>query len=264
VRVRGGAASFRGTGQPTVAPGAVKNRVMADYITEATRVVESLAPGGFPCPIRTPLVDDECRWFLRAIDRDVIRFRQCDPTCFRFKKWNESGPDHFDTPSGKPRHLFSKPIGPEAWLNREYVAHIAAYAKAVIDHGYAIERSTFSRYRKFTRDLISKRAGQGYETDAEFYDADARIHLQIEAKASAQQTERLAREMARAGSLAKLPIGTVKEIEYVLDLSPRFLWVVGPGSVDPATHVFKVTVDGLNAQFDPVGDLPEPMEVQEL
>jgi hypothetical protein len=25
-----------------------------------------------------------------------------------------------------------------------------------------------------------------------------------------------------------------------------------------------VTVDGLNAQFDSVGDLPEPMEVQEL
>ena len=35
------------------------------------------------------------------------------------------------------------------------------------------------------------------------------------------------------GRLAELPMGTVKEIEYVLDLAPRFLWVVGPGSVDP-------------------------------
>jgi len=31
----------------------------------------------------------------------------------------------------------------------------------------------------------------------------------------------------------------------VLDIAPRFLWVVGPGSVDPATHIFRVTVDGL-------------------
>ena len=137
--------------------------------------------------------------------------------------------------------------------------HIGAYAKAVIDHGYPIERSTFSLYRNFTRDLISKRAGQGYETDAEFYDADGHIHLQIEAKASTQQTERLAWEMARAGSLAELPTGTVKEIEYVLDLAPRFLWVLGPTRVDPATHMFKVTVDGLNARFDPVDEFPRPM-----
>ena len=146
--------------------------------------------------------------------------------------WGATGPDHFNTPSGKPRHLFSKPIGPEAWLNREYVPHIAAYARAVIERGYSIEHSSFSQYRKFTHDLISRRAGQNYETDAEFYDADSQILLQIEAKASAQQTDKLARELALAGSLAELPTGTVKEIEYVLDLAPRFLWVVGPGSVD--------------------------------
>ena len=45
--------------------------------------------------------------------------------------------------------------------------------------------------------------------------------------------------MARAGSLAELPTGTVKEIEYVLDLTPRFLWVLGPSSVDPATHMLR-------------------------
>lgn len=231
---------------------------MANQIAHASDLIESLAPGGFPCPIRTPLVEDECRWFLHAIDRQVIRFRECDPACFRFKKWNVTGPDHFDTPAGKPRHLFSKPVGPEAWLNREYVPHIAAYAKAVIDHGYSAERSSFSLYRKFSRDLIAKRAGQGYETDAEFYDPDGDIRLQIEAKASTQQTEKLAREMAQAGSLKDLPVGTVKEIEYVLDLAPRFLWVVGPGSVDPATHMFRVTVDGLNARFEPAGGFPAP------
>lgn len=233
--------------------------VMAEDVAEATRLVESLAPGGFPLVIRTPLVEDECRWFLRAVSSEIVNFRECDSTCFRFKKWSAGGPDHFDTPSGKPRHLFSKPIGPQAWLNREYVPHIAAYAKAVLDHRHSRERSTFSLYRKFTRDLISKRRGQAYETDAEFYDGSGSLHLQIEAKASTQQTEKLAREMAHAGSLADLPIGTVKEIEYVLDLAPRFLWVVGPGSVDPATHMFKVTVDGLNARFDPIDDFPGPM-----
>jgi hypothetical protein len=65
--------------------------------------------------------------------------------------------------------------------------------------------------------------------------------------------------MARAGSLAELPVGTVKEIEYVLELTPRFLWVVGPGSIDPASHLFTVTVDGLNARFDPVDDFPAPL-----
>lgn len=231
---------------------------MADGVIEATRLVRSLAPGGFPCPIRTPLAEDECKWFLRAVERRIVEFRECDETCFRFKKWKTKGPDHFETPSGKPRHLFSKPIGPEAWLNREYLPHIAAYAKAILDHGYTAERSSFSLYRKFTRDLIIKRAGQGYETDAEFYAADGRIHLQVEAKASTRQTEKLAIEMARAGSLVELPAGTVKEIEYVLDLAPRFLWVVGPGSVEPATHVFKVTVDGLNARFDAVDEFPAP------
>lgn len=232
---------------------------MVSDITRATSVIESLAPGGFACPIRIPLVEDECRWFLRAVDDGVVRFRECDSTCFRSKKWSTTGPDHFDTPAGRPRHLFSKPIGPQAWLNREYVPHIAAYAKAVIDHGYSTTRSSFSLYRTFTRDLISKRTGQGFETDAEFYDVERGVHLQIEAKASGQQAARLAGEMTRAGSLAELPIGTVKEIEYVLDLVPRFLWVVGPGSIDPARYLFRVTVSGLNARFTPLDEFPHPM-----
>ena len=105
----------------------------------------------------------------------------------------------------------SKPIGPKAWLNREYVPHIAAYAKAVLDHGYAVDHSTFSLYRKFTRDLIAKRAGQGYETDAEFYDASDALWLQIEAKASRQQTATLA--------------GQIAQHEAVLQLGSRLIFV---------------------------------------
>lgn len=99
-------------------------------IDEATRVIRGLAPGGADVPIRTPLHEDECLWFLRAIDDELVHFEECPDDCFRYKKWGLRGPDHFRTLAGKPRHLFSKPGGEVAWLNREYVPHIAAYAFA--------------------------------------------------------------------------------------------------------------------------------------
>lgn len=148
-------------------------------------------------------------------------------------------------------------MGTRLGWNREYVPHIAAYAFALA-RGYDATRSTFSLYRKFSRDLIAKRAGTTYETDAEFYDRDGAIHLQIEAKASPAQTARLAAAIERHGSLAELPTTAAKEIEYVLDVSPRYLWVVGPGSIEPPAHVYEVRVDGLNAVFEPVPDLPAP------
>lgn len=55
-----------------------------------------------------------------------------------------------------------------------------------------------------------------------------------------------------------MPANLAKEIEYVLDLAPRYLWVVGPGSIDPAHYVFAVEVDGLNAVFSPIDDVPRP------
>lgn len=226
-------------------------------IDDAVSLINHLAPGAAAVPIRTPLAQDECRWFVRAVAEEVVTFKTCPADCFRFKKFGVSGPDHFLTPSGKPRHLFSKPGAPEAWLNREYVPHIAAYAFA-LDRGYDGARSTFSLYRKFSRDLIAKRAGVSYETDAEFYGGDGAIHLQIEAKASAAQTARLAAAIETHGSLRDLPTSAAKEVEYVLDLSPRYLWVVGPGSIEPPAHVYAVDVRGLNARFESVADLPAP------
>lgn len=49
-----------------------------------------------------------------------------------------------------------------------------------------------------------------------------------------------------------------KEIEYLLDLAPQHLWLVGPGTVDPAAHVWSVTLDGLAATFTRVDDCPSP------
>ncbi|MGH8923841.1 MAG: hypothetical protein ACRDWA_04235 [Acidimicrobiia bacterium] len=60
--------------------------------------------------------------------------------------------------------------------------HIAAYAYAILGLGYLRELSSFSRYRSFGSDRISKRAGESYETDVEFYDANGRVYLQIEVK----------------------------------------------------------------------------------
>ena len=229
---------------------------MSDVCVEALGRLQALAPGGAPFVIREPLATDESEWFLRTLDAQLFPFRECPEDCFRYKKFGMAGPDHFSTPAGKPRHLFSKPGLDVAWLNREYVPHIAAYGFAVLARAYDPSRSSFSLYRAFSRDLIAKRKGQSFETDAEFYDFAKGIHLQVEAKASGKQTTTLADAIVAHGQLADLPDAAAKEIEYVLDLQPRFLWIVGPGSLDPPRHVFEVSVSGLNAKFRPLGDLP--------
>jgi hypothetical protein len=208
--------------------------------------------------VRIPFARDEAVWFLRSVEQNVVCFRECPADCFRFRKYGVAGPDHFDTPTGKPRHLFSKPGTETAWLNREYVPHIAAYGRAILDAGYPASRSAFSLYRVFSRNLLAKRQGQSFETDAEFYDTDGSIYLQVEAKASGPQTDQLAAAVAAHGQPAELPARAVKEVEYVLDLRPRFLWIVGPGSIDPAIHVFAVEVSRNNASFTPVEELPPP------
>lgn len=227
-----------------------------DDVARTRATLEQLAPGGARLTIRDPLVADERRWFNEALDRRLVEVRECPAQCFRRRKWNASGPDHFDTPAGAPRHLFSRPDLPEASLNREYIPHVAAYARAVFDLGYPNERARFSFYRKYQRDLLIKRAGASYETDVEFFDASGALFLQIEAKKDARQVDRLAAQLDAASSLAALPSGTAKEIEYVLDLRPRYLWVVGPGTVDPAPHIFEVRVEGLDAAFARLSRFP--------
>ncbi|MDQ3931534.1 MAG: hypothetical protein M3252_01660, partial [Actinomycetota bacterium] len=78
--------------------------------------------------LREPLAGDESHWFVEALRRGIMVFEDCPEGCFRRKRWNASGPDHFTTPAGRPRHLFSRPDLTEASLNREYIPHIAAYA----------------------------------------------------------------------------------------------------------------------------------------
>ena len=231
---------------------------MDPEILQTRATLDRLSPGQLPVLVRTPLVADECHWFNQAIDRGLFAFRECPPGCFRVVKWGVVGPDHFDTPSGKPRHLFSAPHAEQPALNREYVPHIAAYSRAVYDFGYDPGLARFSYYRRFTRHLLTKRAGGSYETDVEFDDKSGGLQLQIEAKTEPREVVRLAAQLDAAGSLAELPPGTVKEIEYVLDLAPRYFWLVGPGSIDPARYVYRVDVAGLNARFERTESFPEP------
>jgi hypothetical protein len=95
-----------------------------------------------------------------------------------------------------------------------------------------------------------------YETDAEFYNADGTIALQVEAKKSPRDVATLVAAIKSAHRLSELTPKACKEVEYVLDLAPDQLWVVGPGSIDPALHVFDVQVDGFDATFTPSVLLP--------
>jgi hypothetical protein len=227
----------------------VKDRVLA--------LLDRRVPDHRPFPIMPPLEPDESAWFVRAVDDGLVRFGECDERCPRRRRWGYVGHDEFMTPDQGRRHLFSLPPT-KPRLNREYVPHIAAYAMAVLHHGYRAERSSFSRYRSFERDAITRTVGTGYETDGEFYASDGAIHLLLEAKGNGRQVAAIAEQLERARDLAELPVAVVKEVEYVVELRPRCLWVVGPGSIDPPRHVFAVRVDGRRAAFEPVSGFPPP------
>jgi hypothetical protein len=62
----------------------------------------------------------------------------------------------------------------------------------------------------------------------------------------------------RFGELSEMPAAVAKEIEYVLELQPQYFWLVGPGTVDPERHVWRVRIDGLTATFGPIGKVPSP------
>jgi hypothetical protein len=140
-----------------------------DTIGRAQRLIDSLRPGGEVKKTSPPLENDEALWFLRAVDERIVAFRTCDAKCTRVRKWGIAGCHEFMTPSGELRHLYTNPPQ-NPRLNREYVPHIAAYARAILEHGYSQARSSFSKYRAFGKDAITRKKGTGYETDAEFYD----------------------------------------------------------------------------------------------
>lgn len=221
---------------------------LTDRRGDLKRLLDGFAPheGGLP---RDPiLTSDESWWFQAGLHAGLYGFETCPDGCDRLRRSGHRGPDHFRTFEGGARHLFSDLAAPEPRLNREYLPHLAAVTRAIVEFGYPREHASFSRYRTFSRDLLHKRAGGSYETDAEFHVAADNLRLQVEAKSDEQQTARLTKQV-RSFRLTEMEPTSAKEIEYVLDLRPEILWIVGPGSVHPARFVFLVEVDGLDATF---------------
>jgi hypothetical protein len=140
-------------------------------------------------------------------------------------------------------------------MNREYVPHIAAVASAIFHFGFPESRYAFSFHRRFQRDCVTKKAGQSYESDAEFYAADGSVELHVEAKKAHEEVNHIATTIENCRTFAELPMNCKKELEYVLDLAPRHLWLVAPGCVEPERYVYAVRVEGLQVEFRQISGL---------
>jgi len=225
--------------------------------------LQDASPRSETLVVRDAFLDDERRWFQYAVEKGIVSFQNCCPQCPRKKKRGESGADEFLVLAGynkglairsQVRHLFS--LSHPVMLNREYIPHIAAYARAICDGSAKPRQASFSRYRRFSKNLIHRKAGGGFETDAEFYAPDGSIFLHIEAKRTAAETEKVHQGLRRSGKLSDAAVNVVKELEYVLDLKPAYLWVVGPGSIDPENGLYRVNVRDLEAKFTPIKTFP--------
>lgn len=223
-----------------------------DDVAWTAEFLRSIAPRGVPVTFAHALVSDEAHWFREAIERRVITIGTCRADCPRSRRWSEATRDEFLTPADQHRHLFSLSAAGGASMNREYVPHIAAVARAIIHFGFSADRFSLSLYRTFQRDCVTKKRGQSYETDAEFYAADGSVELHVEAKKTHGEVSRIAKTLAGCRTLSNLPLSCQKELEYVLDLKPKHVWLVAPGCIDPEQYVYAVRVDDTQAEFQPV------------
>ena len=241
---------------------------LEDDIQWTQTYLSKILPQGKDLIIKDPLQTDECRWFRAAIVNNIIDVRRCGPGCSIWKArqgrvtHEDMIPhDEFIVSKGikrKARHLFEVTRDPNNRITfaREYLPHIAAYARLILALGYDQASSSFSLYRTFSRDLNFKKNGGSYETDAEFYDRGGGLYLHVEVKKDSKETEAVVNGLNSTGSLDGLNSTQLKELEYVLDLKPRYLWIVGPGSADPEKYVYSVKVEGLEAKFERMGRLP--------
>jgi hypothetical protein len=230
---------------------------MTDEMRAAESLVRHLAPSGLPVPILEPLALDESEWFLTAVEKGLIEFTNCNGSCTRTARGRPRTRDHFETGGGEPEHLFTVD-GHSAALRRDYIPCVAAYARAVLDLGYDDIGATLFGQRATGRRLVNPFTTTTVRTGAEFPAADGSVHLQIEAKRERQLTRRLATAIDASGRLSALPRDFAREIEHIVPVGPRYLWLVGPNTIDPACHVFRVRVDGDDATFHRIDTVPAP------
>jgi hypothetical protein len=134
-------------------------------------------------------------------------------------------------------------------MNREYIPHIAAVARAIIHFGFSRGRYAFSLHRKFRRDCVTKKANQAYESDAEFYAMDGSVELHVEAKKTSDEVSHIANTIEKCATFTQLQLACKKELEYVLDLAPKHLWLVAPGCIDTERYVYAVRLQGSQVEF---------------
>jgi hypothetical protein len=223
---------------------------MTDEMRAAEGLVQALTPTGCIVPIPEPLAIDESRWFVFAADKGLITFSPCHEPVSRG--------DHFTTGTDDPHHLFAQVDGCHAVLRREYVPAIAAYARAVLDDGYHQDGAVLLAERPTARRLVQRSTPSHVHTHAIFPARDGGVHLQIEAKSDRQLVRRIASSLDAHRRLGALRADLAHELESVTVVRPRFLWLVGPNSIEPAAHVFRVTAAGDDLAFTRVAVLPAP------
>lgn len=227
-----------------------------EWRADAAALLAGLVPDDLPLrELKVALCDDESRWFVLGWEAGLYPVGSCPlvglaGVCLPGRR------DHFSTTAGKHRHLLTRWSEGGWGASREYVTHLGAFARAVLHYGYPQAGSQLSHYGHYRRDLIERHRGGSYEIDAAFPGADGQPSVLIEAKAEPRAVARWASAIDAGATTSDLVGLGFKEVEYVLELEPGYLWLVGPGTVDPARHVWAVAVDGVNAEFQAVDDLP--------
>jgi hypothetical protein len=232
---------------------------MTDEMRAVESLVRALAPSGHDVPIPEPLAIDESRWFMLAVDKGLIEFSRCDRSCARSERGETGARDHFRTGSDDPHHLFAHVGAHRVALQRDYIPAIAAYARAVFDFGYDSERGVLLGRRPVRRRLVSRLDPADGRVFGELRDADGVVQLRIEAKGERQLTRRLAAALDAADTVAGLRPDIFRELPNAIEAEPRFLWLVGPNTIDPALHVFRFDTGGVQTRLARVDAVPAPV-----
>lgn len=230
---------------------------MRDWRAEAYEHLAAVVPPGAPLRALDPLLAaDESEWFVRGWESSLYPVGPC-PVRGLPKVCGPDRLDHFLTTSGRHRHLLTRWSEGGWGASREYVTHLGAYSRAILDYGYPTPAALLSHYGTYSRDLIRRKRGGSYEIDAAFSIAtNEPPWLLIEAKKEASKVSRWSAAIDDGASPQELVAMDFKEIEYVLELQPQHLWLVGPGTISPAANVWATQVRGLEINFERLTDVP--------
>jgi hypothetical protein len=75
---------------------------------------------------------------------------------------------------------------------------------------------------------VVRNKGQSYETDAEFYAEGDRIWLLVEAKRNDAELEKVGEFLNGNVEIDAVPRSVKKEIAYLFELRPEYVWLVAP------------------------------------